>query len=124
MNKDIMQTEAKGLPRLKPATDILETAEGFFIFVDMPGVSKEDLVIDLSNDELRIGGKSTYQGVTNENRIHVEFGNVEYTRAFTLSHIVDREKIKAILKNGVLKLHLPKAEKALPRKIQVELDES
>ncbi|SDB16350.1 Molecular chaperone IbpA, HSP20 family [Desulfonatronum thiosulfatophilum] len=122
MNKDIVQSEAKGLPRMKPATDILETGDGFFIYVDMPGVSKEELIIDLSDDELRIGGKSTYQGVTNENRIHVEFGNVEYTRAFTLSHIVDREKIKATLKNGVLELHLPKAEKALPRKIQVEAE--
>ncbi|GAB6059845.1 Hsp20/alpha crystallin family protein [Desulfonatronum parangueonense] len=122
MNKEIVQSESKGLPRMKPATDILETGEGFFIYVDLPGVSKEELIIDLSDDELRIGGKSTYQGVTNENRIHVEFGNVEYTRAFTLSHIVDREKIKATLKNGVLELHLPKAEKALPRKIQVEAE--
>ena len=122
MTKDIMQSEAKGLPRMKPATDILETAEGFAIYVDMPGVRKEDLVIDLSEDELRIGGKTGYQGATNENRVHVEFGNVEYTRAFTLSHIVDREKIKATLKNGVLELLLPKAEKSLPRKIEVQLE--
>jgi HSP20 family protein len=120
MTKDIMQTETKGLPRMKPATDILENAEGFAIYVDMPGVRKEDLLIDLTEDELRIGGKSAYQGATNENRVHVEFGNVEYTRAFTLSHIVDRERIKATLKNGVLELLLPKAEKALPRKIQVQ----
>lgn len=122
MSKDVMQPEAKGLPRMKPATDILETAEGFSIYVDMPGVRKEELVIDLSEDELRIGGRTAYQGATNENRIHVEFGNVEYSRAFTLSHIVDRERIKATLKNGVLELLLPKAEKALPRKIQVESD--
>ncbi|HDQ39587.1 MAG TPA: Hsp20/alpha crystallin family protein [Desulfonatronum sp.] len=122
MNQNVMQSEAKGLPRMKPATDILETPEGFSIYVDMPGVRKEDLVIDLTEDELRIGGKSAYQSATNENRVHVEFGNVEYTRVFTLSHIVDREKIKATLKNGVLELLLPKAEKALPRKIQVELE--
>lgn len=120
MNKEMLQSETKGLPRMKPATDILETAEGFSIYVDMPGVRKEDLVIDLTENELRIGGNSAYLGATNENRIHVEFGNVDYTRAFTLSHIVDREKIKATLKNGVLELLLPKAEKALPRKIQVE----
>lgn len=122
MSKDIMQPEAKGLPRMKPATDILETTEGFSIYVDMPGVRKEELVIDLSEDELRIGGRTAYQGATNENRVHVEFGNVEYSRAFTLSHIVDRKRIKATLKNGVLELLLPKAEKALPRKIQVESD--
>lgn len=120
MTKDIAQTESKGLPRMKPSTDILETAEGYAIYVDMPGVRKEALVIDLSEDELRIGGRTSYQGATNENRVHVEFGNVEYSRAFTLSHIVDREKIKATLKNGVLELLLPKAEKALPRKIQVQ----
>lgn len=122
MSKDVMQPEAKGLPRMKPATDILETAEGFSIYVDMPGVRKEELVIDLSEDELRIGGRTAYQGATNENRVHVEFGNVEYSRAFTLSHIVDRERIKATLKNGVLELLLPKAEKALPQKIKVESD--
>ncbi len=120
MTKDIMQSEAKGLPRMKPATDILETAEGFAIYVDMPGVRKEGLVIDLTENELRIGGKTGYQGATNETRVHVEFGNVEYARAFTLSHIVDREKIKATLKNGVLELLLPKAEKAMSRKIKVQ----
>lgn len=120
MSKNIAQTEPKGLPRTKPSTDILETADGYAIYVDMPGVRKEYLIIDLTEDELRVGGQTAYQGATNENRVHVEFGNVEYSRAFTLSHIVDREKIKATLKNGVLELLLPKAEKALPRKIQVQ----
>ena len=46
------KTEEKGLPRVKPATDIVETEDGFYIYMDMPGVSKEALVIDLNEDEI------------------------------------------------------------------------
>ncbi len=118
---DIRKTDEKGMPRVKPATDIVEAEDGFYIFMDMPGVSKEALVIDLNEDEIKVSGRSAYPAPDGEKLIHVEFGNGEYYRGFTLSHIVDKARIKATLKNGVLELHLPKAEKAQPRKIDIQM---
>jgi HSP20 family protein len=117
------QTERKPdevkMPRFKPATDIIETDNGFVIYLDMPGVAKEDLVIDLNEDEIKVSAKTSYPSPAEEKLGHVEFGNGEYSRGFTLSQIVDKEKIRATLKNGVLELTLPKAEKAVPRKIEI-----
>ena len=116
------KTEEKGLPRVKPATDIVETEDGFYIYMDMPGVSKEELVIDLNEDEIKVSGKTSYATPADgEKLLHVEFGNGEYYRGFTLSHIVDKARIKAAMKNGVLELHLPKADKAMPRKIEIQV---
>ena len=120
MTQDL-KTEEKGLPRVKPATDIVETVDGFYIYMDMPGISKEELIIDLQEDEIKVSGKTNYASPTGgEKLLHVEFGNGEYYRGFTLSHIVDKTKIKASMKNGVLELHLPKADKAVPRKIDIQ----
>jgi HSP20 family molecular chaperone IbpA len=113
------RSEEAKLPRFKPATDIIETEGGFVIYLDMPGVAKDDLVIDLNEDEIKISGKTSYPTPAEEKLGHVEFGNGEYSRAFTLSQIVDKDKIRATLKNGVLELTLPKAEKAVPRKIEI-----
>jgi HSP20 family molecular chaperone IbpA len=112
--------EERRLPRIKPATDIIEKEDGFYIYVDMPGVEKKDLIIDLNEDELKVSGKAEY--VTPEGRklAHVEFGGGEYFRSFTISHIVDKERIKATLKDGVLELHLPRLEKIQPRKIDIQ----
>ncbi|MCA1742706.1 MAG: Hsp20 family protein, partial [Desulfovibrionales bacterium] len=57
------------------------------------------------------------EGVSN---VHLEFGDCEYARSFTISDVVERENIKANLKNGVLEMFLPKAEKAKPRKIEIQ----
>jgi len=119
--KDITKAEEKNLPRVKPATDIVETEEGFYIYMDMPGVAKEDLIIDLNEDEIKVTGKTNYPSPDGEKLIHVEFGNGEFHRGFTLSQVVDKAKIKGSLKNGVLELHLPKAEKAQPRKIEIQM---
>lgn len=118
---EITKTAEKGLPRVKPATDIVETEAGFFIYMDMPGVAKEDLIIDLNEDEIKVSGKSAYANAEGEKFIHVEFGNGEYYRGFTVAHIVDKAKIRATLTNGVLELFLPKAEKAQPRKIDIKM---
>lgn len=115
------KTEEKSLPRVKPATDIVETEEGYFIYMDMPGVSKEALIIDLNEDEIKVSGRTSYPAPDGEKLVHVEFGNGEYYRGFTVSQIVDKARIKASLKNGVLELHLPKAEKAQPRKIEIQM---
>ncbi|WP_300162103.1 Hsp20/alpha crystallin family protein [Solidesulfovibrio sp.] len=120
MTDNAVKAEERRLPRVKPATDIIEKEDGFYIYVDMPGVSKETLVIDLNEDELKVIGKADYQMVEGRKLGHVEFGGGEYFRSFTVSHIVDKERIKATLKDGVLELYLPRQEKVQPRKIEIQ----
>jgi HSP20 family molecular chaperone IbpA len=120
MTDNAVKAEERRLPRVKPATDIIEREDGFYIFVDMPGVTKEGLVIDLNEDELKVSGKADYAMPEGRKLGHVEFGAGEYFRSFTVSHIVDKERIKATLKDGVLEIYLPRHEKAQPRKIEIQ----
>jgi len=120
MNESEIKAEERRLPRVKPATDIIEKDDGFYIYMDMPGVSKETLVIDLNEDELKVAGKAEYALPEGQKLGHVEFGGGEYFRSFTVSHSVDKERIQATLKDGVLELHLPRQEKTQPRKIEIQ----
>jgi HSP20 family molecular chaperone IbpA len=123
-NAEVERTNAgRELPRYRPATDIIEREDGFHILMDLPGVKREDLVIDLNDKEVVITAPTDYPADPGadggERYAHVEFGGGEYRRAFTLSDNVDREKIEAKLVNGVLNLHLPKSERALPKRIEI-----
>lgn len=108
-----------------PATDILERSEGFHIFMDMPGVAPDALSIDLEENELMVTGASRYTPASEtQGRYSApEFGAPVYRRVFTLSDMVDRERIKASLKDGVLDLFLPKAEAMKPRRIPISSGE-
>jgi len=124
MSNDITKHEEK-FPRLVPAADVIERENGFHIHMDMPGVRKEDLVIDVNKDELTVSGRTANapDPETCDGRCyaHVEFRGGEYRRTFTLSDSVDRERITAQLRDGVLDLHLPKSEALKPRRIEISV---
>ena len=111
--------EHANVRRFKPATDIVELEDGFHIYMDLPGLAKEDLSIDLQEGEITISGPTREVAVEGETLTHQEFVDGEYRRSFTLSDNVDRDRIAAKLVNGVLDMHLPKSERALPRKIEI-----
>jgi len=125
MSDQVSKKVEKTLPRHRPATDIIETADGFHIIMDMPGATKQGLVIDLNKNEVAVRGETTYPAEPEQSKdrrySHVEYGGAEYTRTFTLSDTVDREKITAKLENGVLDLFLPKAEAAQPKRIEISV---
>lgn len=106
------------LDSVTPSTDILERDNGFHILMDLPGVRKEDLHIDVHGDQITVTARSAY--APSGPLLHQEHQAVEYSRVFTISETVDREHISAALKNGVLDLALPKAEAAKPRKIEIK----
>lgn len=106
---------------MMPATDILEREDGFHIFIDIPGIAIGDLSIDLEQNELTIRGASTYD-VTAGQKLRMEFGALRYERMFTLSDMVDRVNIKAVVKDGVLELFLPKAEAMKPKRIEIKVE--
>lgn len=104
-------------PVFTPRVDIWETEKELTLVADIPGVEPSGLEIDLRDGTLTIVGKVTPE----EERRYIlkEFGVGNYYRQFTLSEVIDQEKISALVKNGVLTLTLPKVERAKPRKIQV-----
>jgi len=120
MDKNAANNEAKALPRVSPAMDILEREDGFYVYMDIPGVRREDLKIDINENELMVTGRALEGASDKEAFLEVQFGPGEYVRAVSLSDRVDRERIKATLKDGVLTVFLPRLEKLAPRRIPVQ----
>lgn len=104
---------------VRPDVDIFEMVDGLGVVVDMPGVKKEDIDVRVENDILTISGKAKSELPGNPLYSEYRLGN--YFRQFQLGEHVDQEKIRAEMKHGVLTLHLPKAEKAKPKKITVNI---
>lgn len=106
-------------PVFVPAVDIYETDDFLVLLADMPGVSNEGVEIHLEDSELTIRGKVDEEPNT-WNPIYTEYRSGDYYRSFTLSNVIDQDKIEATMKHGVLKVVLPKAKAAKPRKIEVK----
>ncbi len=102
-----------------PDVDIYEKEDALYLLADMPGVEKDDIVIDLDNNLLTISGSPKIDVNEGERLVFQEFEVGRYYRQFRLSNVIDQAKIEASLKNGVLKLVLPKAEAAKPRRIEI-----
>lgn len=108
----------RGLPNFVPQVDIYEDNKAITVLADMPGVDKQGVSIDLKDDQLTINGK-VHLPEEKQMLLHKEYEVGNYFRQFTLSDLIDRDKITARMADGVLTLTLPKAEKAVPKKIEV-----
>jgi len=102
-----------------PAVDILETKDAIMVLADMPGVQTEGLNIDLRENVLTIDGAVDQAAIEDEQALLREYESGSFHRQFRLSNAIDQGRIDATLRDGVLRLTLPKAEAALPRKIEV-----
>jgi HSP20 family protein len=105
-----------------PRVDIAESNDAFVVLADMPGVDEKNVEIVCENDTLTIRGKVEPQEFAGHRSAWQEYGEGNYERAFTLSNDVDRDGISAVMKNGVLKLTLPKGGPAKTRKIEVKAE--
>ena len=103
-----------------PAVDIFETEKEITLLADMPGVKADDLIIDLRENTLTLSGNIAPVENADEEDILVEYETGKYYRQFTISELINQEKIDAQLNDGVLHLRLPKIEKATPKKIVVK----
>lgn len=103
-----------------PDVDIFEKETELTLLADMPGVKTGDIVIDLRDDVLTISGEVSPQRGSSEEQVLIEYETGKFYRQFTLSEVIDQEKINARMTDGVLRLNLPKVEKATPRKITVQ----
>jgi HSP20 family molecular chaperone IbpA len=107
-------------PVFTPNVDIFETDREIIMLADIPGVKAKDLTIDLRDNTLTLTGEVKPVDRPNKEDILVEYQVGSYYRQFTLAEVIDQNKIDAALNNGVLRLSLPKVEKATPRQITVK----
>lgn len=105
-----------------PDVDIFETDHSLTLLADMPGVTQDLLSVDLKDDTLTITGRTSPARSDQEKPLMVEYETGTYYRQFSLSEIIDQQKIDAQLKNGVLRLTLPKVDRTVSRKIVVNTD--
>ena len=107
-------------PVFMPSTDIYETKDSIVVLAEMAGVSPEGVDISLERRVLTIRGRSTANEHAGYQRVYNEYSDGDYERVFTLSENIDRDRIEATLKDGVLQLVLPKAEAAKARRIELK----
>lgn len=114
---DALAENVRERPAVPPRVDIYENGEEFLLVADLPGVKGDGLSINVENAELTL--EATRSSTTSGAILVSEQRDVDYRRSFVLPQGIDREKIDAELKNGVLRLHLPKSDALRPRQIQV-----
>ncbi len=106
---------------LMPPVDVFEDSSGITLYADLPGVPKDRLTLNVEADTLTLEGEVALATPEGMDATHVEVALPRYRRVFTLSKELDPEKVTAEFGQGVLKLRIPKAEHAQPKKIQVKI---
>jgi HSP20 family molecular chaperone IbpA len=122
--KDIAKKEVKAIEKTRelrsviPSVDIYENDDEILLHADMPGVTKEDVSVNIDNGTLSLSGVRRFdkKGISTWE----EFWDVEYVRSFSIPQSIDVERVEAELKDGVLKLHLSKSEAAKPKMIEIK----
>jgi len=119
--KELVSKDEKTAPvrYFVPSTDIHETEDALVLVMELPGVEKKDLAVDLENDVLRIDARidpGKYQGLQ---PLYTEYNVGHSARSFTLSNKIDQQQISAQLEDGVLTLTLKKTHEAAPRRIEI-----
>lgn len=114
-------TAAEYLPVFVPRCDIYEREDGLVLLLELPGVAEGTLAVELEGRQLTISGRCPEEERQGLKLVQREFRPGNYRRTFTLSEEIDGGKIDASLRNGVLRLHLPKVEAAKPKRITVKV---
>ena len=107
-------------PTITPAVDIFEKGDTTVIIADMPGVAADGVDVTFERQVLTLRGSVKANAPEGYRRLSSEYREGDYLRVFTLSDEIDQAKINAEFKNGVLRLELPRAPEAQPKKISVK----
>ena len=115
------ETPARQQPALLPPVDVVEDPNGITLYADLPGVPREKLSLHVDGETLSIEGEMAIVTPEGMEASHAEVSMPRYRRVFTLSKELDADKVSAELSHGVLKLRIPKARHAQPRRIEVRV---
>jgi len=109
-------------PAFTPAVDIEETADEFVVMADVPGMSQKDVKVSLMGDVLTIRGERKQESDRSDSGMHrIERVYGSFERSFRLGTPVRNDKVRAQYRDGVLEVHVPKAEEAKLREIEVQV---
>lgn len=118
---NVQRVERREPVVLSPAVDILETERDVLVLADMPGVNEKNVDIDLHGNSLTIKGQREATVPAGMELLRAEYQpEYRYERQFTIGEAIDQEKITAAMKDGVLRLTLPKVKELSPRRIEVK----
>ncbi len=105
-----------------PPVDIYETEDSLVFKAELPGVTKDDITVEVKDNTMTLKGEKRFEKDVKEESYHrVERAYGDFQRAFTLPGMVEQDKVKAKFKDGILEIVLPKAEKAKPKQVRVEV---
>ncbi len=115
--------EAMAVAEWSPVVDIIEDEKEYLIKAELPEVPRENVRVTVENGKLSLSGQRTFEKEEENKKYHrVERFYGSFARSFNLPENADSEKVEAEYKDGVLRIHLPKLEKAKPRQIEVKID--
>jgi HSP20 family molecular chaperone IbpA len=119
--KELSSKEEKTVPAryFVPYTDIFETEDALVVTMEIPGVEKDNVEINLENDTLRVEARIDFGKYDGLEPLYAEYNVGHFARAFSLSNKIDQQQIGAELADGVLTLTLKKAREAMPRRIAI-----
>ena len=119
--KELVSKEEKTVPAryYVQNTDIYETDDALTVVMEIPGVEKKDVEVNIENDVLRVEGRIDFAKYEGLEPLYTEYNVGHFARAFTLSNKIDQQQISAQVDDGVLTLTLKKAKEAMPRKIAI-----
>jgi HSP20 family molecular chaperone IbpA len=115
------QVGSREEPALLPPVDVIEDGQGITLYADLPGVPKDKLNVRVEGDQLSLEGEIALALPAGMQAHHAEVRLTRYRRAFTLSKELDADKVSAEFAHGQLRVRIPKAEHAQPRKITVKI---
>jgi HSP20 family protein len=120
--KELVTKDEKTVPAryYVPLTDITETEDALTVVMEIPGVEKQSVDVNIENDVLRVGARIDYGKYEGLEPLYTEYNVGHFSRSFTLSNKIDQQQISAELDSGVLTLTLKKAKEALPRRIAIQ----
>jgi HSP20 family protein len=108
---------------LSPAVDVEETPDAYVFRADLPGVTSKDVKVTVHGDTLTLRGERKREENKSEGSMHrVERAYGSFERSYTLGLPVRADQVKASYKDGVLEVHVPKADEAKPRDIEVQIN--
>jgi len=102
-----------------PSTDIYETDDALLVVMEVPGVNRNNVEVNLENDDLKVVARIDFSSYDGMEPLYTEYNIGHFARTFSLSQMIDRNNIGAVLNDGVLTLTLEKVQQAQPRKIEI-----
>lgn len=116
---DKAQEATRPMRSFLPTTDIYETEDALTLLLEMPGVDRDNIEVNVENGVLTVEGRISFAKYDGLQPVYSEYNIGPFRRSFRVSSRIDQEKIRAEMRNGVITLVLPKVQEAKPRRIDV-----